>query len=68
MDSRADEFDNRIAVLLCEMIDTLHFHTTLFDEVGAERVKHWIKSRAAAYIAVREVGLVQSQAFKNAWN
>jgi hypothetical protein len=68
MNSRTDESDKRIAVLLCQMIDSLHFHTTLFDEVGAERVKHWIKSRAAAYIAAREVGLVESEAFKNYWN
>jgi hypothetical protein len=40
--------------LLC-----LEFKTNLFSEVGVEQVKHWIKSRAAFYIAARDTGLVE---------
>jgi hypothetical protein len=41
------------------MIDCLEFKTNLFSEVGVEQVKHWIKSRAAFYIAARDMELVE---------
>jgi hypothetical protein len=56
--NRANELDRLIADGLCRMIDCLEFKTNLFSEVGAEEVKHWIKLRAAFYIAARDTGLV----------
>ena len=57
--NRANELDRLIADGLCRMIDCLEFKTNLFSEVGAEEVKHWIKLRAAFYIAARDTGLVE---------
>jgi hypothetical protein len=57
--NRANELDRLIADGLCRMIDCLEFKTNLFSEVGVEEVKHWIKLRAAFYIAARDTGLVE---------
>jgi hypothetical protein len=57
--NRANELDRLIADGLCRMIDCLEFKTNLFSEVGVEEVKHWIKLRAAFYIAARDTRLVE---------
>jgi hypothetical protein len=63
-----NDLDKQIAVTLCRMIDCLEFKGGFFGELGAEQIKHWIKSRAACYIAAREAGLLESESFKSFWN
>jgi hypothetical protein len=57
--NRANELERLIADGLCRMIDCLEFKPNLFSELGAEQVKHWIRSRTAFYIAARDAGLVE---------
>ncbi len=55
----ADDLDKRVAVALCQILDCIELKTNLFGEMTVRQVQHWIKSRAAFYIAARDAGFTE---------